>query len=86
MDHYLLAAGGTWVLLQTLALWQMRGWWRKAAWLSAAAMGLAIGIAVLGGLAGSNLAPIWVFLVLPLCLSWIVLLWIARGVTLIVTR
>jgi hypothetical protein len=40
---------------------------------------IALGIAVLGVLAGSDLAPIWVVLALPLCLSWIVLLWIARA-------
>lgn len=72
------------MMLQLLALWRMRGWWRTAAWLSAAAMGLAVGIAVLGVLDGSNLAPIWVFLALPVCLAWIALLWIVRGIVWII--
>jgi hypothetical protein len=54
-----------------------RGGWRAAAWLSAIAMGAAVAIAVLGVIAGSNLSPIWVVLALPLCISWIVLLWVA---------
>jgi hypothetical protein len=40
-------------------------------------MGAAVAIAVLGVIAGSNLSPIWVVLALPLCISWIVLLWVA---------
>jgi hypothetical protein len=42
-------------------------------------MGLAIGVAVLGVLAGSNLAPIWVAFALPVCLLWIAALWIIRA-------
>ena len=80
MDEYLMAAGGAWLVLQVLALWQLRGGWQKAAWLSAMAMGLAIAVGVLGGLAGSDLAPIWIFIVLPICLAWIVALWVIRGV------
>ena len=86
MDVFFLAGGGVWLSLQILALWKMRGRWRKAAWLSAAAMGLAIGVAVLGGLAGSNLAPIWVVFALPVCLLWIALLWIVRGIYWAMTR
>jgi hypothetical protein len=71
---YFVAAAGAWFVLQVLALWTMRGVWRMAAWLSAAAMGLAIAIAALGVLAGSNLAPIWVVFAMPVCLLWIVVL------------
>jgi len=35
-------------------------------------MGLALTVATLGVLAGSSLAPIWVILVLPVCLLWVV--------------
>jgi hypothetical protein len=42
-------------------------------------MSVTIAIALLGVIAGSNLAPIWVVLALPLCLSWIVLLWLVRA-------
>jgi hypothetical protein len=75
-----------WLVLQVAAIWIMDGLWRKAAWLSAAAMALAIGIAVLGVLAGSNIAPIWVVLALPVCLLWIVALWLVRGVAWAVAR
>lgn len=51
-----------------------------AAWLSAALMLLALVVATLGVLSGSDLAPIWVVFAMPVCLAWIVLLWIARGV------
>lgn len=85
-DTYIGWAAVGWLVLQVAAIWMMDGLWRKAAWLSAAAMALAIGIAVLGVLAGSNIAPIWVVLALPVCLLWIVALWVARGVAWAVAR
>jgi hypothetical protein len=81
LDEYLLAGGSAWVVLQILALWLLPGWWRKAAWPPAIAMGCAIVIAALGVLDGSDLAPIWVVLALPVCLAWIATLWIVRGVS-----
>lgn len=81
-----MMAGGAWLVLQVLALWQLRGGWRKAAWLCAMAMGLAVAVGVLGGLAGSNMAPIWIFLALPVCLAWIGALWIIRGVAWVISR
>lgn len=86
MDDYLLFGGGTWLVLQGLALWLLQAWWRKAAWLSAAVMGLAVVVATLGVLAGSNIAPIWVVFALPVCLVWILALWITRGVAWLMTR
>lgn len=79
LDPYFAAAMGGWLILQATALWRMRGRWRVAAWIPLAAMLLAIAIAVLGGLAGSNLAPIWVVLALPVCLIWLATLWILRA-------
>jgi hypothetical protein len=76
-DSWIMLAGGAWLVLQVAALAVFRGGWRAAAWLSAIAMGAAVAIAVLGVIAGSNLSPIWVVLALPLCISWIVLLWVA---------
>lgn len=67
------------IVLQVLALWRFEGAWRTAAWVPAFAMVGAIGVAVLGVLAGSNLAPIWVVLAAPLCLLWLVALWSLRG-------
>jgi hypothetical protein len=75
---YFLIISVAWAVLQLGALWLMRGGWRWAASLSAAAMGLALAVAVLGGLAGSNIAPIWVFFAMPVCFGWIVIVWAAR--------
>jgi hypothetical protein len=78
-DTWITLAAGVWLVLQVAALVVFRGGWRAAAWLSAVAMSVTIAIALLGVIAGSNLAPIWVVLALPLCLSWIVLLWLVRA-------
>src|SRR3546814_12660615 len=77
---YALSAVGLWLVLQILALWKLSGMWRKAAWLSAAVLGLALVVAILGVLSGSNLAPIWIAFALPVFLLWLVLPWIRRGV------
>jgi hypothetical protein len=86
LDSFFLFVGGSWLVLQIAALVIFRGTWRKAAWLSAAAMGLAVLVATLGVLAGSNLAPIWVVFALPVCLTWLVALWIIRGVARLIAR
>lgn len=86
MDNYFIIAGCVWLSLQILAHWKMQGLWRKAALLSAGAMALAVAIAVLGVLAGSNIAPIWVVFALPVCLLWIALLWIVRGFAWVIKR
>src|SRR3546814_10740615 len=72
---YALSAVGLWLVLQILALWKLSGMWRRAAWPSAAVIGLALVVAILAVLSGSNLAPIWVVFALPVCLLWIGLLW-----------
>src|SRR3546814_10021034 len=51
---YALSAVGLWLVLQILALWKLGGMWRKTAWLSAAVMGLALVVAILGVLSGSR--------------------------------
>lgn len=73
----LLVVGG--VVMQWQALRRFSGAWRAAAWVPVAAMGTAVAVAVLGGLAGSNLAPIWIVFALPLCLVWLAVLWLLRG-------
>ena len=73
----LLLIGG--IVLQVLALRRFAGGWRVAAWVPALAMAAAVAVAVLGSLAGSNLAPIWVVFALPFCLAWLVALWLARA-------
>lgn len=81
LDVAILFVAGGWLILQVAAIWRFDGGWRTAAWIPAAAMALAISIAVLGVLAGSDLAPIWVVLALPLCLFAIALLWLAKAAT-----
>lgn len=78
-DLVVVLVAGAWIALQAAALWKLRGWWRRAACVPLAAMGLALAVAVLGGMAGGNLAPVWVFFALPFCLAWVVVLWLARG-------
>lgn len=69
-----------WLILNTLALWLFEGAWRKAAVVPAAIMVLALAAAMLGGLGGSNIAPIWVFFAIPVCFVMSICLWIARGI------
>jgi hypothetical protein len=83
---YFLTAGFVWLVLQGMAVWKLHGRWRLAAWLSAAVMGLAIAVAALGVLAGSNLAPIWVVFALPVCLLWVGMLWVVRGAARLIAR
>jgi hypothetical protein len=83
---YLLEAAAVWLILNAAALWLFQGGWRTAALVSAGAMGLAIAVAGLGVMAGSDLAPIWVVFALPVCLVWIVVLWLVRGVVWAVSR
>nr|QMS48080.1 hypothetical protein WG33_0279 [uncultured bacterium] len=68
------------IALQVLALRRFSGGWLAAAWVPALAMGAALAVAVLGVMVGSNLAPIWVVFAIPLCLVWLVALWLARGI------
>src|SRR3546814_15207155 len=76
---YALNAVALWLVLQLLALWQLSGMWRTAAWLSAAVMGLALVVASLGVPSGSKPATIWVVSALPVFLFRLGLLWISRG-------
>jgi len=68
-----------WIAMQVFAIRRMRGGWRMAAFVPLAAMGAAFAVAVLGGLAGSNLAPIWVVFALPPSFLWLAVLWLAHG-------
>lgn len=75
-----------WLILNTLALWLFEGAWRKAAIVPAAIMVAALVVAMLGGLGGSNIAPIWVLFAIPVCFALTACLWIARGIAWIVMR
>lgn len=73
----LLVIGG--LVAQWQALRRFEGGWRLAAWVPVVAMGAAVAVGVLGAMAGSNLAPIWIVFALPLCLLWLAGLWLLRG-------
>jgi hypothetical protein len=75
----LLVIGGGW--LQWRALRRFEGGWLLAAWVPVVLMGAAVAVGVLGALAGSNLAPIWIVFALPPCLLWIGGLWLARSLS-----
>ena len=77
----LLVVGG--VVAQWQALRRFAGGWRRAAWVPVVVMGAAVAVGVLGGLAGSNLAPIWIVFALPLCLLWLAGLWLLRGLAML---
>jgi len=64
---------------QWLALKRFEGSWRLAAWVPILGMGAAVAVGVLGAMAGSNLAPIWIVFALPPCLLWLAGLWLLRG-------
>ena len=65
-------AWGGW--MQARALRRYRGGWRIAAWVPVLTLGAAMAVAVLGSLAGSNIAPIWVVFALPPCFAWLLVL------------
>lgn len=80
LEEYAMLVPTVWLVLQVAALWIMRGGWRIAAWIPAGAMALALAVAALGVMDGSNLAPIWVVIALPVVLAWIMVLWVVRGI------
>jgi hypothetical protein len=70
---FAVPAAYVWLQVKAIALGRLfGGLWLAAAWLPVAVMALAVCVAVLGVMAGSNLAPIWIFLAAPLCLAWII--------------
>jgi heme A synthase len=62
------------LLVQAFAFWRMRGRYRLAFWLPVGAMALVYLAALLGVMAGSNLAPIWVVFASPLALIYVIVL------------
>ena len=70
----LLACTPAYLALQALAFWRMRGRYGIAFWLPVGAMALVYLAALLGALAGSNLAPIWVVFASPLALIYVIVL------------
>jgi hypothetical protein len=79
LDWLYVSVTGAYILLQALALWLLEGGWRAAAWVPAAIMTVAVVAGVSGGLAGSNIAPVWIILAMPGCIGWLVVLLGAWG-------
>jgi hypothetical protein len=61
-------------LAQGFAFWRMRRRYGFAFWLPVGAMALVYLVALLGALAGSNLAPIWVVFTSPVALIYVIVL------------
>lgn len=60
--------------LQVRALMDSRGPWLYAAMVPAAAMAVAVVMMVIAFAQGSNLAPLGVIFIAPLCIGWLLLL------------
>jgi hypothetical protein len=73
-------AVAAWVFLQVAAMWKLTGLWRTAAWLPIGVMAIALGGALLGMMTGFDHADIWMGVVLPFCLTWMVVLWVIKGI------
>jgi hypothetical protein len=87
-EHVVAAAGTGWnvfamllfactpayLAAQAFAFWRMRGRYSLAFWLPVGAMALVYLAALLGALADSNLAPIWVVFASPVALIYVIVL------------
>lgn len=84
MDMFLFGAGLLYLLLQLVSLVVLRGRWRAAAWLCAGVMALAIIVGWLGGYGGSDMAPVWIVIALPILavvLAILLVVWAIRKLT-----
>jgi len=79
LDLLVVSVAGSYILLQVFSLWLLDGGWRMAAWVPAVVMFVVFVIGVAGGLAGSNIAPLWIVLAMPACIGWLVVLLGAWG-------
>jgi hypothetical protein len=70
----LFACTPAYLLAQGFAFWRMRGRYGRAFWLPVGAMALVYLVALIGAMAGSNLAPIWVVFASPLALIYVIVL------------
>mgnify|MGYP006284040469 CR=1 FL=1 len=74
-DLWFTAVPLLYLVLQGFGLFARREPLRTGARICAAIMGAVVAFAVLGGLAGSNLAPIWVVFALPVLTLALLALW-----------
>ena len=70
----LLACSPGYLAAQGFAFWRMRGRYGVAFWPPVGAMALVYLVALIGGLAGSKLAPIWVVFMSPIALIYVIVL------------
>ena len=70
----LFASTPAYLAVQAFAFWRMRGRYGLAFWLPVGAMALVYLVALLGAMAGSNLAPIWVVFASPFALIYVIVL------------
>ncbi len=75
VDFWFAALPLLYLGLQVGGLFARREPLRTGARICAALMGAVVVFAVLGGLAGSNLAPIWVLLAIPTLALALIVLW-----------
>ena len=70
----LLACTPGYLAAQAFAFWRMRGRYGVAFWLPVGAMALVYLVVLVGILAGSNIAPIWIVFTSPLALIYVIVL------------
>jgi len=70
----LLASTPGYLAAQAFAFWRMRGRYGVAFWLPVGAMALVYLFVLLGVLAGSNIAPMWVVFLSPIALIYVIVL------------
>jgi hypothetical protein len=80
MDMFLFGAGLLYLVLQLASLVLLRGRWRIAAWICAGVMALAIIVGLLGGYGGSNIAPLWIVIALPILAVVLAIMLVVRGI------
>lgn len=69
------------IAAQIWALKRLDGGWRKAAWVPLWVMGGALVVSLFALAAGSNLWPIWLILLAPLAVVWLVVVIVAHRAT-----
>lgn len=83
LDIILPASPVLYLVLQVLCVWWMQGGWRIAAVIPAGVMSLAIAYVLFATIiGGSNIAPVIIFLLAPLAVLYLLVLGVARFMTL----
>ena len=80
MDLFLFGAGLLYLFLQLASLMLLRGRWRRVAWACAGIMAVAITVGLLGGYGGSDMAPLWIVIAMPILAVVLAVLLVVRGI------